>query len=73
MYYVCEQYYVLCIMYVNNKHVINHKALQCNKCTKDFNSWSDVLEHDQNNHQDKQFQNKTSLVFIETMLAKFDL
>ena len=35
------------------KHVINNKAIKWNTCRDNFNSLSDMLEHDQKKHQDK--------------------
>ena len=55
------------------KHVIKNKALKCNKCRDNFNSLSDMLEHDQKKHQDKKYQNDTSFVFSESMLDEFDV
>ena len=56
-----------------NKHATNNKAHQCKTCRENFNSLSDVLEHDLKEHQDKQVKNKTSFVFSESMLDEFDL
>ena len=55
------------------KHVINTKALKCNKCRYKFNSLSDIIKHDQKKHQDKKLQNVTSYVFSEIMLDDFDV
>ena len=57
----------------NVKHVINNKALKCNECREDFNSLSDMLEHDQEKHQDKKFQNATSFVLSGSILEEFDV
>ena len=58
--------------YVVNKHATNNKAHQCKTCRENFNSLSDVLEHDLKEHQDKQVNNNTSFVFSESMLDEFD-
>ena len=51
----------------------NNKAHQCKTCRENFNSLSDVLEHDLKEHQNKQVQNNTTFVFSENMLDEFDL
>ena len=58
---------------MDNKHAVNSKAHQCKTCRENFNSLSDVLEHDAEKHQDKQIQKITSCVFSESMLDEFDI
>ena len=58
---------------MDNEHAVNYKAHQCKKSRENFNSLSDVLEHDVKKHQDKQVQNNTSFVFSESMLYEFDI
>ena len=57
---------------LDNHMKSNHEAKQCNQCKKRFSSFSDVLEHDQKEHQSGEVQNDTSFVFSESMLDEFD-
>ena len=59
--------------HIDNKHAVNSKAHQCKTCRENFNSLSDVLEHDAEKHQDKQVQNNTRFVFSESILGEFDI
>ena len=59
--------------HMDNKHALTNKPHQCKTCRERFNSLSDVLEHDQKEHQDKQVDNDTSFVFSESMLDEFDV
>ena len=59
--------------HMDNKLALNNKPHQCKTCRERFNSLSDVLEHDQKEHQDKQVDNDTSFVFSESMLDEFDV
>ena len=59
--------------HMDNEHALNIKAHQCKTCRENFNSLSNVLEHDVEKHQNKQVQITTSLVFNESMLDEFDV
>ena len=70
--YKCKEKNVYQIHMVN-KHANNNKAHQCKTFRENFNSLSDVLEHDLKEHQDRQVQNNTTFVFSESLLDEFDL
>ena len=52
----------------NIKHVINAKALKCNKCRYKIHSLSDMIKNDQKKQQDKKLQNVTSYVLVRSCL-----